>query len=288
MHALTRRSLLAGFSAVALTSPLRSAEVQPVTADLTHLTPEQRARYEAMHARMIAALPYERVAVPGEQALVEWERLKAAGRGWPVIVGTDDDLERIADQFSLDDPTVQGAEVPGMDLRSPAEILAAAEHIAFPDDLRHWPGAYQPEDLDAPVGNWPSTLGTNPPGPSMATDPLSGRPHARVHILLIPARFSWEVPAWLRWGGWNACPPPEYHVAALRRWHGRHGAELIGMNGDTLNLRAARRPQTREEAMTLAREQYGYCPDIVDQGVESLSALAATLMASDWWYFWWD
>jgi len=35
-------------------------------------------------------------------------------------------------------------------------------------------------------------------------------------------------------------------------------------------------------------EMYSYCPDIIDQGVGTLEALAADLMAGHWWYFWWD
>jgi hypothetical protein len=34
--------------------------------------------------------------------------------------------------------------------------------------------------------------------------------------------------------------------------------------------------------------QYAYCNDIIDQGVGSYPALAAELMARDWWFFWWD
>ncbi len=55
-----------------------------------------------------------------------------------------------------------------------------------------------------------------------------------------------------------------------------------------MNIRVKQRPQTREAAIDLAREQYVYCNDIVDQGVGTLSVLAAVLMESDWWYFWWD
>ena len=92
----------------------------------------------------------------------------------------------------------------------------------------------------------------------------------------------------MKWGGWNDCPSAEYHVAALKAWHDRYGAELVGLSGDVMNLHVTRRPGSREAALDLAREQYLYCADIVDQGVETLSALAATLMANSWWYFWWD
>ncbi|WP_278985274.1 DUF4253 domain-containing protein [Sphingobium yanoikuyae] len=92
----------------------------------------------------------------------------------------------------------------------------------------------------------------------------------------------------MRWGNWNACPSPEIHVAALRYWHHRYGAELIGLNGDTINMRASRRPSTKAEALNLARDQFYYCADIVYQGTETLAPLAAGLMDSDWWFFWWD
>lgn len=55
-----------------------------------------------------------------------------------------------------------------------------------------------------------------------------------------------------------------------------------------MTLKVARQPQTREQALELAREHYVYCNDIVDQGLGTLSNLTATLMANDWWYFWWD
>ena len=38
----------------------------------------------------------------------------------------------------------------------------------------------------------------------------------------------------------------------------------------------------------LAREHLAYCPDIVFQGSSDLAPLAAALMDSDWWFFWWD
>lgn len=285
---LTRRLVIGGLAATGLTVLTRSTEADQIPPDLSHLTPAKRAEYEAMHARMMAALNYERITVRGAQALTAWEKLKASGRGWPVIIGGDNDLERIADQFTIADPSVSGVAVPGVEMRSPKDILVAAANLTFPNDLTKWPGAYRADDLRAPMGKWPSKIDTGPPGPSVATDIVSGKFHDRVHILLIPTKFGWEVPAYLRWGDWNACPPPEYHVAALRSWNRDFAADLVGMNGDTINLQAANRPTTRETATKLAREQYAYCPDIIDQGVGTISALAATLMASEWWYLWWD
>ena len=43
-----------------------------------------------------------------------------------------------------------------------------------------------------------------------------------------------------------------------------------------------------EQALDLALEQYAYCSDIVDQGVEPVGRLADGLAKSSYWYFWWD
>ncbi|MBU6445420.1 MAG: DUF4253 domain-containing protein [Alphaproteobacteria bacterium] len=138
-----------------------------------------------------------------------------------------------------------------------------------------------------PVGDWPEHP-DEAPGLTVVTNLLKGTALPKVRIALIPTDDWTAIPAYLRWGGWNECPAPEYQVAAFRYWRDRYGIELVGMTSDTLNLTVARPPSTREEALALAREQYVYCSDIVDQGTQTLSALAATLMSGGWWFFWWD
>lgn len=255
--------------------------------------PRRRSQSDETRARMLAALPYPRVEVPGAHALAEWERLRAEGRGWPVIVGNDEQLEAIAELFSLDDeavfPTPTGVtpHFGSAPSPTPAAILAKAATYSLPTILAQRVNA-DPDWPEPPLGEWPAPGAVEGSGLTVASDILSGRPFPRVHILLIPTAHSWEVPAYLRWGGWNDCPSPAEHVAALRHWHERFGVELIGLTLDTLNLRAIRRPADRDEALALAREHYTYCPDAVDQGVGSLSALAASLLTNDWWFFWWD
>lgn len=245
-----------------------------------------------MRARMRAALPFRVVTVPGADALKEWERLRALDKGWPVVIGDDTALDRIAEQFSLDAPAVFPGQRPAPPLRSPATILAAADAVTLPGALEKlWRDEYgeNPEENAMPqLGAWPPATDSPGPGFTIASDIRTGTPLERVHILMIPTRDSAEVPAYLRWGGWNACPMPEIHVAVLRDWKRRYGVELVGIDGDTINLRAARRPISRDAALALAREQFFYCPDIVHQGTGTLAPLAAGLMASDWWFFWWD
>jgi hypothetical protein len=140
----------------------------------------------------------------------------------------------------------------------------------------------QPQE--PPSGEWPS----RPPEAPSISDLYRDIPDEKIYIAVAPTEDWTTLPAHLHWGGWNACPAPEYHVAALRSWRDRYGAELVGLSGDVMNLRVARKPKTREEALALAREHHVYCNDTIDQGVGTLSALAAAVMVNDWWFFWWD
>jgi hypothetical protein len=60
------------------------------------------------------------------------------------------------------------------------------------------------------------------------------------------------------------------------------------MKNDTLDIRVGRCPQTREEALALAREHYDFCVDCITQGADTLARRAARLMVDGWWHFWWD
>lgn len=187
--------------------------------------------------------------------------------------------------------------------RSPADILAATATVRYPEDLKAARTAESAEmlsmlradpDVDpamlATVGEGPE-LGDWPPEPE-GIEPLSSyptmSPGERIHIALLPTRDPTEVPAYLRFGGYNACPAPETHVAALRSLRDRYGAEIVACTLDTIELRVPRRPATPEEALALARELHLYCHDTIDQGLETLSNYASALMASESWLFWWD
>lgn len=60
------------------------------------------------------------------------------------------------------------------------------------------------------------------------------------------------------------------------------------LDGDVLEMRVTRPPQNDEDALALAREQYLFCFDIVDQGVMTIDNLRQSLLGSELWYFWWD
>jgi len=95
-------------------------------------------------------------------------------------------------------------------------------------------------------------------------------------------------PSVLKAGGWNECPGAEVQTAISRYWHEKHGAEVACLSGDVVECLVSRPPSDQESADRLAREQYVYCPDIVWQGVQTVSNLSKMLLKSGYWYFWWD
>ena len=103
----------------------------------------------------------------------------------------------------------------------------------------------------------------------------------------IPLKNPWEVFARIPFGGWNECPSDEEQMAAAKYWFEKYGAVPAVMTRDVLEYLLPA-PVPREEAMALALEQYAFCPDIVDQGCESVGRLADSLAKSSRWYFWWD
>ena len=105
----------------------------------------------------------------------------------------------------------------------------------------------------------------------------------------IPVKNPWEVFAYLPFGNWNECPGTEELIAVAKYWAQQYGAVPAVVTHDELEF-ALPSPVSREKALELATEQYGFCPDVVDQGPEGATVgwLADVLRQSDKWYFWWD
>lgn len=74
----------------------------------------------------------------------------------------------------------------------------------------------------------------------------------------------------------------------MRYWRDRYGARIASMTDDVVEFTVDAPPSTQQQAYALAWEQYAYCADIVDQGTQTLSNLAAGLIDADAWFFWWD
>jgi hypothetical protein len=110
----------------------------------------------------------------------------------------------------------------------------------------------------------------------------------KVILAKIPTSKPWEVAAWVPMGGFNECPLPEEQIAIFKYWYEKYGAAPALVTHDVWELYVENPPNTQEEAESLAWEQYGFCSDIVWQGIGTVNGLAGTLIHSSVWYFWWD
>lgn len=245
---------------------------------------ERKSMIAQAEARAIATFPYERIAVPGLEALGEWKRLRAAGRYMPVIVSSKAELENIIKQYSSQDseifPWQQGPN------RSVDQILEAAALQRWPEDLRRRRIEFGEKAELPPLGREMLLPAEKERIPHVLWDSRNGDIRREVILILVPTSKSYEIPAYLKWSAYNLSPPTEFHVAALKDWHERFGAELVGIGRDYLEIFVPNPPLTHPEAIEVAKEEYFYCPENIGDG--TLSGRAAELMASRWWFFWWD
>lgn len=260
---LTRRSALIGLGTVVTCAPSARS--------LTRLNPGD--------IDPSLDLAFEIVSAPGRDVPAEFAELAKQPNLTPVVLG---DVERLPDLL-----------YPHPNKRSANEVLAAAAAIDMSAWFKERETAERAFSKDAGF-EWPprGAFEGRPYGAdalsALTHDLLTGQPLPAVAIGLFPTETSAEVPAYLDAGGWNAFPVAEVHVAIMRKWASEYGARLVGHGLDVLTFEVARPPSDRQAAEILAMEQYLYCNDIVDQGVGTIDALAATLLNGRSWFFWWD
>jgi hypothetical protein len=229
------------------------------------------------------------IVVDGEAAVDTWHKLRAivgeTGR-WPALLGQIGGVNApgIFAPELLHMVHGSGIPLPRANLERAAAVDAGrwfAEH-ALPDC----------EDDDWSEYGLELGVEVSPGEPSheftIPYDVVTREAFSHVSIGLFPTPHSWEVPAWLCFGGWNGSPEPHEHVAIFAHWRERYGAEILGVTRDVIEAYVERPPGDLEAATVLAREQYSYCTDVIDQGTMTTERLARTLQGGTAWYFWWD
>jgi hypothetical protein len=197
----------------------------------------------------------------GEEALDWWRRLRAVSEQsgwWPVL------LDHNAGALISDAPS------------------SAAELSVIDDPA--------PEMLEKELEGWPAQTGLGRlDGFHLPMDPWTREPEP-VLVTLLPTGHGCQVPTLIGYGGWNRCPAPRTHSAILKRWHERHGAELVCLTRTGLELGLTRPPATRMEALGLAWDYASYCPDGVEAiyQADTLAGLAAGLIDANVLRCWWD
>lgn len=76
-------------------------------------------------------------------------------------------------------------------------------------------------------------------------------------------------------------------ISKLTQWNKQHPFTIIGANLDWVEANFEVAP-TDQEIISLAEETYDFCPDVVDQGTESVEELIKEMKESQKIILWWD
>ena len=180
-------------------------------------------------------------------------------------------------------------ETAGFNAQEPSAIVQASLTV----NLAAWLAERRVEaeeyefSEDETLGEWPGEV-EDKGAVSLHLDISTDVVKPEIYLGLATIDEPWMLPAVTKYGTWNDCPEAEIHCAFHRKWQKEFGAQITGMSGDVIECTVANPPRDRKSAFELAWQQYWYCADIVEQGCESISNLAATLLDSPYWFFWWD
>ena len=75
------------------------------------------------------------------------------------------------------------------------------------------------------------------------------------------------------------------HSRWSKEWDASYGLVFRGIAFDWVEAEFKKQP---EDMLGFAQEVYKFCPDVVDQGTETVPALAAEMKRTNTLYLWWD
>lgn len=74
-------------------------------------------------------------------------------------------------------------------------------------------------------------------------------------------------------------------INLIRKFDKKYSLDIVGASSDWCEFKINKAPQNW---LTLAKEAYKVCPDIVDQGAGTVEKLAEEMKQTKRLYFWWD
>ena len=74
-------------------------------------------------------------------------------------------------------------------------------------------------------------------------------------------------------------------ITQLKKWHELYPFEITGADLDWVEAEFIQQPK---DMLQFAKEVYKFCPDVVEQGTETVERLAREMKNSNTLYLWWD
>jgi Domain of unknown function (DUF4253) len=94
-----------------------------------------------------------------------------------------------------------------------------------------------------------------------------------------------EVLRVMRTNGWNYDLSPDAVIAQLEKWDAQYGLALRGAGFGWAEAAMERPPS---DMLAFARAVHEFCPDLVDQGTQTVEVLADEMRRTGTLYLWWD
>jgi hypothetical protein len=141
--------------------------------------------------------------VSGAKAWTTLQELRKQPGVVPVVFGDRNDYDNVTTVMGMGDASFEDYVRSGASLDIDQWVASRVEEE---------PDYYSTDGAELAAGNaqQPGLL-------TVAYDVLSGQPKAEVFIGLVPVQEPWQVPAYLKIGGWNECPGADIHVAFFKR-----------------------------------------------------------------------
>jgi hypothetical protein len=114
---------------------------------------------------------------------------------------------------------------------------------------------------------------------------LGEKKHDGVEVVVGNGNSQFDILRLARSDARNGGMDTEDIIRKLEVWHDTCGIDIFQAETDTIELHLLTLP---DDVQSFAKEVYGFCPDIVDQGVGSVEALENTIKDHMRVYLWWD
>ncbi|MFF5447170.1 DUF4253 domain-containing protein [Streptomyces sp. NPDC012888] len=209
----------------------------------------------------------------GPHALVEHDRGQDAWSGGS---------RALLDSALRAEPSAVMAELQASLLREMTDVYLPPQNEDDRKEIEECERLFDPEAVAAEIVARPEPGPEAPERKGAADEPL--------WLNFVEAKAGYEIPALfpglVRTPNWSGYQDrgllPGDHVAVLRHWSDRYGAEFCFADSSTLELAVSRPPRSPLEIARAAVEQYVYCPDLGDPVIAGDQARRPV------WTFWWD